>query len=95
MFYVRLCYDKPGQAALRAGHVETHRAYFREQTLPLRILSAGPLCDETDESVEIGSFMLVEADSIETVRALHEGDPYTALGLFAEVRIDRLNKKIG
>jgi uncharacterized protein YciI len=80
---------------LRRELAETHRAYFRDQTLPLRILSAGPLCDPDDAAAEIGSFMLIEADAIADVRALHDGDPLTAAGVFGEVRIDRLNRKIG
>lgn len=95
MFYVRLCYDKPEMNAVRKANAEAHRAYFKEQTLPVSILSAGPLCAEGDETDEIGSFMLLEADSLEIVQAFHDGDPFTSLGIFDEVRIDRLLKKIG
>jgi len=95
MHFIRLCYDEPGSLDLRHTHVEAHRAWFREHPLPLHILVAGPLCAADDESREIGSFMLIEADSIDAVQALHDGDPFTAAGIFAEVRIDRLNKKTG
>ena len=93
MHYIRLCYDKPGMIERRKALLDAHRTYFRGHAMP--ILAAGPLCASDTSDDDIGSFMLLEAASIKEVWALHEGDPYTIDGIFGEVRIDRLIKKIG
>ncbi|VFR32385.1 hypothetical protein ANK1_4154 [plant metagenome] len=70
-----------------------HRAYLQEQ--PLKLVVAGPLCESDESDGNIASFMIVEADSIEDVRRMHDGDPFTRAGVFGDVHIHRWDKHIG
>jgi len=93
MHFIRLCYDKPGMSATRIQHIDAHRAYLREHAITT--LVSGPLATEASEDEHIGSFFLLEADTIAEVQSFHDDDPFTTAGIFGEVRIDRLLKRIG
>lgn len=93
MLYIRLCYDKTGMRPVREQMRMQHRAYLQEQ--PLKLVVAGPLCESDESDGNIASFMIVEADSIEDVRRMHDGDPFTRAGVFGDVHIHRWDKHIG
>jgi hypothetical protein len=92
MLYVRLCFDKPDSGHLRDRERSRHRAYLGSGFV--KLVLAGPIMAD-DDSGNIGSFMIVEADSLATVKRFHNEDPFTKAGLFDDVRIHRWDKHIG
>jgi uncharacterized protein YciI len=92
MLYIRLCVDKPGTEQLRNQYRGVHREYLASGVA--KLIQAGPLMS-SDETRNVGSFMVVEADSLEAVRRFHDNDPFTKAGLFEEVRIHRWDKHVG
>lgn len=92
MLYLRMCFDKPGTEDLRNEHRADHRAYLASGVV--KLVQAGPMMSD-DDTHNIGSFMIVEADDLETVRRFHDNDPFTKADLFGEVRLHRWDKHIG
>ncbi|AEG51622.1 YCII-related protein [Sphingobium chlorophenolicum L-1] len=92
MLYLRMCFDKPDMLALREEHRQAHRAYLASGVV--KLLQAGPMMSD-DDSHNIGSFMVVEADDLQTVKKFHDEDPFTKAGLFDEVRICHWDRHIG
>ncbi len=70
--------DKPNAFEVRAAAREAHLAYIKD--LGAQVKLGGPYVDEQGRM--IGSLIIVEADSIEQVKALHDRDPYKQAGLF-------------
>ena len=93
MLYVRICFDKPNSLPLRDANRAAHRAYLRSGVI--QIIQAGPLCASDTDDTNVASFFIVEADNRERVVAFHEDDPFTKVGLYGEVRIQRWDKHIG
>jgi uncharacterized protein YciI len=92
MLYVRLCVDKPGTDKLRNLHRSAHREYLASGIA--KLVQAGPLVS-SDDTKDVGSFMVVEADSLAAVQRFHDNDPFTVAGLFEDVRIHRWDKHVG
>lgn len=92
MLYIRLCLDKPGAEQLRNQHRSAHREYLAAGVA--KLVQAGPLM-ASDDTRNVGSFMVIEADSLAAVQRFHDDDPFTQAGLFEEVRIHRWDKHIG
>ena len=76
--YVISWKDKPGSLDLRMATREAHLAFGH--SLGDRVKLGGPYLDEAGNMA--GSLMIVEADSMEEVQALHDRDPYKLAGLF-------------
>ena len=70
--------DKPNSLDVRMGAREAHLAYAHQ--LGDRVKLGGPYLDA--EGNMAGSLIVVEADSLEEVQALHDQDPYKQAGLF-------------
>jgi hypothetical protein len=70
--------DKPNAFEVRAAAREAHLAYIKE--LGAQVKLGGPYVDEQGRM--IGSLIIVEADTIDEVRSLHDKDPYRQAGLF-------------
>jgi hypothetical protein len=49
---------------------------------------AGPILSPDGEQM-VGSFFILEVDSLDAARAFSANDPYAKAGLFASVTIDR------
>jgi uncharacterized protein len=92
MLYIRMCVDRPDGGQVRDRERASHRAYLASGVV--KLVQAGPLMAD-DDSRNIGSFMVVEADSLATVKRFHDEDPFTKAGLFDDVRIHRWDKHIG
>ena len=60
----------------------------------MRLVRAGPM-SSIDNETNIGSFMIVEAATIAAVRRLHDGDPFTKVGLFERAEICGWDQHIG
>lgn len=84
MHYVLFCEDKPDSQSLRLATRDAHLNYAA--THAGMITLAGPMLSDDGEQM-VGSLFIVEADDVEAVRALHEEDPYTQAGLWANVVI--------
>ena len=98
MLYLRLCLDKPGSAELRSAHRLDHRNYtgsFVGEGGPIRVVQGGPLLAGDADGAILGSFLVVEANSIEDVQRFHDEDPFTVVGLFDRVDIIRWDRHIG
>ena len=98
MLYLRICFDKPGLGDLRNEVRAEHREYltpFRDPGGSVHVHQAGPMCVSDTDLTNLGSFFLLEAASAEAVRAFHEGDPFTRVGLYGEVRLVRWDRHIG
>ncbi len=98
MLFIRLCLDRPGMAATRAELRSQHRAYFMpnlEEGAVVSLRQAGPLRTDDPDGSMIGSFMVLEAPTIDDVRRFHEGDPFTLAGLFSQVHIHGWDRHIG
>lgn len=82
MLFAITSLDKPGAQALRMATREKHLAYGA-QVGNLRL--GGPFLDEAGNMV--GSFVVLEADSLEAAREWANNDPYFLAGLFASVDV--------
>jgi len=92
MLYIRMCFDKPNSGQVRDRERAHHRAYLASGVV--KLVQAGPLMAD-DDSRNIGSFMVVEADCLATVKHFHDEDPFTKAGLFSDVQIHRWDKHVG
>lgn len=88
MLFAIHCLDKPLSTALRAVTRDDHLAYVIASGPRIRI--AGPLMSEDGERMA-GSFIVLEAETIDEARAWNAADPYTKVGLFGEVDIRPFN----
>ncbi len=86
MHYVICAKDKPGMVETRLANYEAHKAYLASN--PIKFLMSGPLVDEGDRETMLGSFFLVEADSIDEVRAFNANDPFKAADIWETVLIE-------
>ena len=62
-----------------------HKQHLDAGASGLRVLQSGPLLSE--QGVEHGSLVVVEADQASTVHAFMDQDPYVAAGLFASIAV--------
>lgn len=87
MYFLVFGTDKPGMEAVRSEVRPTHREYLRnpgKHTVVTRM--GGPTLRE-DGAAMNGTLLIVEADSIDQVRAFVADDPYSRSGLFQSVEI--------
>ncbi len=85
MFFVVLAWDKPDSSDLRRQTKPRHKHHLDAGAPGLRVLQSGPLLSE--QGVEYGSLVVVEADQASTVSAFMEQDPYVGAGLFASIAV--------
>ncbi len=88
MLFAIHCLDKPLSTALRAVTRDDHLAYVAASGDKIRI--AGPLMSE-DGTAMAGSFIVLEAASVEEARLWNANDPYTKVGLFGRVDVRPFN----
>ena len=94
---LRICFDQPGAADLRNRLRAAHRAYlvpFNAAGSATRLVQAGPICVGDADDTNLGSFMIIEAASLASAQALHDGDPFTIGGLFDRSFVHRCDKYI-
>jgi len=93
VLYLRICFDKAGAGDLRETLREEHRAYLRSGAI--KLIQAGPMCVSDADDTNLGSFMVLDADSLAEVETFHNGDPFTMGGVYGDVRLVRWDKHIG
>jgi len=87
--------DRPGMLHVRNQVREEHRRRLRDPAPhDVKVVLGGPtLCDELETMN--GSLLIVEAESIEAVRAFINDDPYSLSQLYAAVEIRRWSQGLG
>jgi uncharacterized protein len=89
MLYLIYCEDRPDGAAIRAATRETHLAYLaRHRDI---LILGGALLGE-DGSTRIGSSFIINVPSPAAAAEFSRNEPFTAAGLFKEVRIRRMRR---
>jgi len=91
MHYIIHCLDAPGSVDKRLAHYEAHKAYLSEPSVDIVI--SGPLLADDHETM-IGSFLLVEADSLEAATEFNRNDPFYAAGLWEHISIRPFHKRM-
>ncbi len=82
MLYVLFCEDKPDSEALRLANRESHLEWVGDKVGQINL--AGPMLSDDGQHM-VGSMFILEADSIESVRAFNSEDPYTLAGLWGNI----------
>ena len=83
MVYTR---DKDGALDIRQANRGAHLAFLRGAG-DVKVVSAGPWLEDEGAA---GSLLVVEAGSVDAVKAWNKNDPYVLAGLTAEVTIHPL-----
>jgi hypothetical protein len=79
--------DREGALPDRQRVREAHRARLRAPAPhPVHVVLAGPLLDADGASMA-GTLLVVEAESVEAVRAFVAADPYALAGVYAGIDI--------
>ncbi len=87
MYFVVFATDKSGTQDIRAANRPTHREYLRNPGRhPITVRVAGPTLAEDGVAMN-GTLLIVEAASIDAVRAFVADDPYSRAGLFQSVEV--------
>lgn len=84
MYYIVLCTDKPGSGQVRADNRPEHIEFLKAAGDAIK-LGGATLGD--DGETPNGSFLMVEGDSLDEVKAWAAGDPFAKAGLFESVEI--------
>ncbi|MDB5538658.1 MAG: YciL protein [Devosia sp.] len=83
MHYAIVAYDKPNGLAHRLAVRPDHLKHL--ETLGDRLVLAGPFLDSNGDMV--GSFMVIEAESLEDAEATFGSDPFVINGVFDSITI--------
>lgn len=87
MLYAVWARDAAGMLARREQVRERHRQRLREPGAhPVRVVLAGPTFDDAGTAMN-GTLLVVEAASIDAVRAFVAADPYVEAGVYADVDV--------
>lgn len=91
MLFAIVCIDKPGAIETRKANRDAHLAHIKGSNGA--VVQAGPFLNNDSEMC--GSLLIFEADSLDTVEAWAEADPYAQAGLFESVVIRAWNRVVG
>jgi uncharacterized protein YciI len=98
MLYLRICFDKKDGAALRGELIHRHREYVATHLgddKAIKVVQGGPMCVGDDITNNLGSFLVVEAQSLADVQHFHDNDPFTLANLFERSDVVRWDRHIG
>ena len=99
MLYLRICFDKKDGGDLRDDLRRRHREYIGlhvgQARNGVQVVQGGPMCPGDDTSSNLGSFLVVEADSLESAMRFHDEDPFTRAELFDRAHVVRWDRHIG
>ena len=87
MYFVIFGTDKPGMETVRTATRPAHRDYLRspgKHAITVRV--GGPTLRD-DGATMNGTLLIVEAETIDAVRAFAADDPYSRAGLFQTIEI--------
>jgi len=80
MLFAITSLDKPNSKELRMATREKHLAYGKDSAVGGQLRLGGPFLDTSGNM--IGSFIILEADSLEAAESWAANDPYMKAGLF-------------
>jgi len=87
MYFAVWASDETGMGETRQKLRPAHRARLRDPgDHPVRVVLGGPTLTESDGEMN-GSLLIIEADSIASVRAFVADDPYVRAGVYASCEI--------
>jgi uncharacterized protein len=89
MLYLIYCEDRPDGGALRAATRDSHFAYLARHS---DILVLGGALLAEDGSTRIGSSFVINVPSRAAAEEFSRNEPFTAAGLFRDVRIRRMRR---
>lgn len=98
MLYLRICFDRQDAGDLRSEKLKEHREYVASSLTSsgcVQVVQAGPMCAGDDPTRNIGSFMILDAASLEEAQRFHDDDPFTRAGLFGRADLVRWDRHIG
>jgi uncharacterized protein YciI len=85
MYFAVSFRNPPGSEAMRAQHVEAHRAYLKAtQTC---ILAGGAIA-EADGKTLCGGLYIIEANDLAAAQKWVDDDPFTKAGIRIQMKID-------
>jgi uncharacterized protein len=87
MLFVVFGTDRAGSAAVREEARPRHRLHLRAPGQhPVRVVLGGPTLEPAGGAMN-GTLLVVEAETLEQVRAFVADDPYVRAGLFQALEI--------
>jgi uncharacterized protein YciI len=93
MLFALTANDKPGNLQLRVDTRPAHVEYLNGLKASGTLKLAGPFLD--DDGKPTGSFVVVEAATIDAARAILAEDPYAKVGLFGSTELRAWNWTFG
>ena len=90
MAFLITCKDKKNSLDLRLSTREEHIKYLKK--IKKKLILAGPILDKNDKP--IGTVLILDFDKITELKKFLNGDPYSKVHLFDEVKITRFKKVI-
>ena len=97
MLYLRMCFDHVGMESLRAVCLQEHRNYiasFLTHRNGVCVEQGGPILDDAEASLR-GSFLVIDAESMGSVKIFHDGDPFVLANLFDVVHLVPWERHVG
>ena len=79
MFFVVMCFDRPGSSQVRADNIPAHLRYLEQQGP--KVHTGGPL-KHPDTGALLGSLYIIDVESYEAARRFIEDEPLQKAGLF-------------
>ena len=98
MLYLRICFDRRDGRELRAELAKRHREYVAGYIAGkngVKVVQGGPMCTGDDVDGNIGSFLVIEAGSLQDAMRFHDDDPFTRASLFERADVVRWDRHIG
>lgn len=95
MLYVIHCIDKANALPTRLAHYDAHKAFLADtQAFGVKIVTSGPLVGE-DGATMIGSLLIVEAESRDSVMRFNQADPFFKAGIWDLISINGFIRRQG
>lgn len=88
MLWSVYCVDKPDTEETRNRLRTIHRQYL-DKYMP-HLFFSGPLLDDTDPEIQLGSLFILDLDSKEAAEAYIANEPFNIEGVFESVTIRRM-----
>ncbi|SAK76497.1 YciI family protein [Caballeronia ptereochthonis] len=85
MYFLVYATDRPAAHALRARTKSRHSAHLDAGSTDVRVVQSGPWLDSN--GAEVGSLLIIEADTAHAAEAFVNADPYAQAGIFERVEI--------
>lgn len=98
MLYIRICFDRKDALGMRDRVLKSHREYIAEHLSgknSVKVVQGGPMCEADDLADNVGSFLIIDAPSLQEAKRFHDEDPFTVAGLFDRTDVIRWDRHIG